>query len=134
MREVRTCRPPDAAWITAAARRWDVVPVVVQDPVWEQSFPDVAGVVLPLWDPDAQRMRATYLTQRECAERRTENECRFGAMVDSFARLALDPILLSHDDDESIFRAFHDWAEARRDELAGASPDGQHSERPGVEQ
>jgi hypothetical protein len=106
--------PPEDVWQEPLERDWDIVPVVLQDPVWEQSFPDVAGVVLPLWDPDAQRMRATYLTQRECAERRTENECRFGAMVDSFARLALDPILLSHDDDESIFRAFHDWAEARR--------------------
>ena len=34
------------------AAGWDVVPVVVQDPVWERSFPDVGGVTLPLADPD----------------------------------------------------------------------------------
>src|SRR5262249_51036880 len=33
--------PPHDVWLDAAARGWDVVPVIVQDPVWEQSFPDV---------------------------------------------------------------------------------------------
>ena len=33
--------PPidESTWLTAAARRWEVVPVVIQDLVWEQSFP-----------------------------------------------------------------------------------------------
>ena len=35
--------PPDAVWESAAARGWDLVPVIVQDPLWEQSFPEVAG-------------------------------------------------------------------------------------------
>src|SRR5581483_11336903 len=37
-------------WLHLRARGWDVVPVVVQDPVWEQSFPAVGGVVVPLAD------------------------------------------------------------------------------------
>src|SRR6266536_29842 len=37
-------------WISELERRWDVVPVVIQDPVWERSFPDVGGVVVPLHD------------------------------------------------------------------------------------
>ena len=32
-------------WLWALERRWEVVPVVIQDPVWEQSFPDVGGLV-----------------------------------------------------------------------------------------
>ena len=43
--------PPVAAWLEAGARRWDVVPVVIQDPLWEQSFPDVGSVVVPIADP-----------------------------------------------------------------------------------
>jgi hypothetical protein len=106
--------PPEDVWQEPLERNWDVVPVVLQDPVWEQSFPDVSGVVLPVWDPDSQRVRETYLTRRECEERRTANERRFAATVDRFARLGLDPILLSRADDESVYQAFHDWAEARR--------------------
>ncbi len=34
-------------WLWALERRWEIVPVVIQDPVWEQSFPDVAGLVVP---------------------------------------------------------------------------------------
>jgi hypothetical protein len=106
--------PPEDAWQEPLERGWDVVPVVLQDPVWEQSFPDVAGVVLPIWDPDAQRVRTTYLTRRECAERRSKNEQRFCAIVEHFDRLGLDPILLSRGDPDSVYQAFHDWAEARR--------------------
>ena len=40
------------------ALRWDVVPVVVQDPVWEQSFPDVGSVVVPVADPAGGGVRA----------------------------------------------------------------------------
>ena len=35
--------PPREAWTRALEQRWDVVPVVIQDPVWEQSFPAIAG-------------------------------------------------------------------------------------------
>ena len=34
----------------SAASAADVVPVVVQDPTWERSFPDVPGVLLPVVD------------------------------------------------------------------------------------
>ena len=31
--------PPATTWVKAFAHGWDLVSVVVQDPVWEQSFP-----------------------------------------------------------------------------------------------
>ena len=43
--------PADEIWLTAFEHRWDVVPIVIQDPTWEQSFPDVSGIVVPLRDP-----------------------------------------------------------------------------------
>lgn len=106
--------PPDDVWREPLERDWDIVPVVLQDPLWEQSFPDVAGVVLPIWDPDAQRMRPTFLTRRACDERRSANEQRFRDIVESFDRLGLDPILLSRSDAASVHQAFHGWADARR--------------------
>jgi uncharacterized protein (DUF58 family) len=43
--------PSRLTWLTAVEHMWDIVPVVIQDPVWEQSFPDVSGIVVPLRDP-----------------------------------------------------------------------------------
>jgi hypothetical protein len=106
--------PPEEAWREALQRDWDIVPVVLQDPVWERSFPKVAGVVLPVWDQEARRLRPTLLTLGECAARRTANEQRFRAICEQFDRLGLDPILLGRYDNESVWRAFHDWSEARR--------------------
>ena len=41
--------PPDMdAWQRALEHLWELVPVVIQDPVWERSFPDVGGVTVAL--------------------------------------------------------------------------------------
>ena len=48
---LRRRRSRQSMWRTLRALRWDVTPVVVQDPIWEQSFPDVGGVLLPVRDP-----------------------------------------------------------------------------------
>jgi hypothetical protein len=107
--------PPEEVWREALQRDWDVVPVVLQDPVWERSFPDVAGAVLPITYPEApRRLRATRLTRHECVVRRTANERRFRSILEQFDRLGLDPILPASHDDQSIWQAFHDWSEARR--------------------
>ena len=37
--------PPDLrTWQRALEHRWEVVPVLIQDPVWERTFPDVGGI------------------------------------------------------------------------------------------
>src|SRR5436190_1171553 len=71
----------DSAWLAALEHRWDVVPVVIQDPVWEQSFPDVAGVVVPLADPATGRVSLVRLSRREVEERRHANETRRAALL-----------------------------------------------------
>ena len=43
--------PAAEAWLDAIGHGWDVVPVVIQDPTWEQSFPDVGSVVVPFAEP-----------------------------------------------------------------------------------
>jgi uncharacterized protein (DUF58 family) len=108
--------PPPDAWLAATARLWDVVPVVVQDPVWEQSFPLVSGVVLPVAEPRDGRELDVRLTRREALARRAENERARAALLDSFVDLGFDPVLLDTDDPVGIELAFLDWAERRRDD------------------
>ncbi len=50
--------PSRETWLTAVEHLWDVVPVVIQDPTWEQSFPDVSGIVVPLRDARSGRVDA----------------------------------------------------------------------------
>jgi uncharacterized protein (DUF58 family) len=105
---------PDSMWLTFAARRWEAVPVVVQDPCWEQSFPFVSSLVLPLGDPETGAHVEVRLSRREVRERRALNERGRDELLAGFARLGLDPVLLDSSDAEEIDRRFLDWASRRR--------------------
>ena len=65
--------PSYEMWLAAIEHRWDVVPIVIQDPTWEQSFPDVDGIVVPLRDPRTGRVSSARLRRKEVAARREEN-------------------------------------------------------------
>jgi hypothetical protein len=105
--------PEGEAWVAALERRWDLVPVVIQDPVWEQSFPDVAGVVVPLVDPATGRLRPVRLTAAEVARRREANEQRLAGLLATFRALAVEPIVLSSSEPGEVLNAFLGWAEER---------------------
>jgi uncharacterized protein (DUF58 family) len=101
-------------WRRLRELRWDVVPVVIQDPVWEQSFPDVDGVVVPFADPTTGRAAPTRLSRRQARARRTANEERLELLLTRFRRLGIDPVLLSSADAEAVEQAFDRWARRRR--------------------
>jgi uncharacterized protein (DUF58 family) len=100
-------------WVEAKENRWDVVPVVIQDPTWEQSFPDVAGIEMPLRSPETGRGAPVRLTPGEVESLRQANEERFRSLLRSFTELDLDPVLVSSDNREQILGSFLEWAEAR---------------------
>ena len=106
--------PSDETWLRVLEHRWDLVPVVIQDPMWEQSFPDVHGLALPLRDPRTGRVAPVWLTAREAAKRREANERRFAELLDVFHGLDLDPVLVSSSDQGDILSSFLDWSESRR--------------------
>jgi uncharacterized protein (DUF58 family) len=101
-------------WLTAVEHLWDVVPVVIQDPVWEQSFPDVSGIAVPLRDPRTGRVTHVRLTRREVRERKRLHEERLLALLDELALLDLDPVLISSSDPAEVLASFLDWTEFRR--------------------
>jgi hypothetical protein len=107
--------PPSAdAWLDAVAHGWDLVPVVIQDPVWEQSFPDVASVAVPVADPRSGRKELVRLSRREAHELRSRNERRLANLLAELVSLGLEPVLLGKSDPFEIDRAFIEWAELRR--------------------
>ena len=105
--------PPVAAWLETGARRWDVVPVVIQDPVWEQSFPDVGTVVLPIADPAGGGTRLVRLTAGEARARREENEARLAGLLGELDSLGFDPLVIGSERPEEIDEAFLRWADLR---------------------
>ncbi len=101
--------PPDEeAWWRVLARGWDPVPVVVQDPVWEQSFPAVGGVPFKVAGGGV-----VHVSRREASSLRKEHETRFHSTVERLRALTLEPICIDAHDRLSIHAAFARWAAGR---------------------
>jgi len=106
--------PAADVWARLLERRWEIVPVVVQDPVWEQSFPDVAGTTIPFADPASGKVRLVRLTRREVTRLRLRNEARLQAILSALERGGLEPVLLGTAEPSAVHQAFADWAARRR--------------------
>jgi uncharacterized protein (DUF58 family) len=105
--------PPDEAWLAAVERRWEIVPVVIQDPVWEASFPDVGGLLVPYVDVASGRLARVRLSRREVAVRRAHNERRLHERLEFFRALGIDPVVIDAAEPDAILAAFLAWADAR---------------------
>lgn len=104
---------PLATWESALDRGWDIVPVVVQDPVWEQRFPDVDGVLTPLVGSDG-RVRLVRLARGESRVVRERHEQRFRELVDGVRSLGIEPVVVGQEDRERVFEAFLSWSAERQ--------------------
>jgi len=104
---------PAESWAHAADRGWDIVPVIVQDPVWEQSFPPIGRVMVTLADARGGAMRRVRLHPDEVEERRVHNEQRLRTLRDDFLRLGLDPVVVGDADPPAVHAILLDWANAR---------------------
>jgi uncharacterized protein (DUF58 family) len=103
----------EETWMSALERRWDIVPVVIQDPVWERSFPEVGGVVLPFHDHTSGGFVAVRLTDHEALRMREQNEARAADLLARFRMLDLGPVLVTTSDRGDIFQGFLEWADER---------------------
>jgi uncharacterized protein (DUF58 family) len=104
--------PPQSTWQMVASLGWDVVPVIVQDPRWEQSFPAASGVALPVTDASGG-FELVRLRRGEAAQRRAENQSRLATLQRDLAERDVDPVLVSNADSGAIHSAFLQWHERR---------------------
>jgi uncharacterized protein (DUF58 family) len=105
--------PPLATWEWALDRGWDVVPVVIQDPVWEQGFPDVDGVTMPLLGPDGER-RLVRLRRGESARHRERHAERRRSFLEGLSSLGIGCVLVSESDPGHVLDAFLAWSTERQ--------------------
>jgi hypothetical protein len=106
--------PPNrATWTHVTSRRWDVVPVVIQDPMWDTSFPDVAGLTIPFVDANTGEVLRVRLSQREVESRRAENEARIADLRAMFRSLGMEAVELTSDRPADVLGAFLAWADRR---------------------
>src|SRR5205085_4923771 len=98
------------AWARMLERRWDVVPVVVQDPIWERSFPKVEGLVVPFADPLTSAVTSVRLGWHEAAQLREANERRWRTLLADFRSVGLEPVVVDSHEPAEISAAFLRWA------------------------
>ena len=96
-------------WLWALERRWEVVPVVIQDPVWEQSFPDVGGLVVPFGNGGG----LVRVSAAEAERRRETNEERRRDLLHRLRALDLEPVLVSSHEHRDVLFSFLTWADQR---------------------
>ncbi|HEY5057566.1 MAG TPA: DUF58 domain-containing protein [Gaiellaceae bacterium] len=106
--------PPLEAWVRATGHGWDVVPVVIQDPVWESSFPPVGGVAIPVADPRRAGVSLVRLSRRAATRRREQNELRHTRLLAELDSFGLRSVAIGTSDPLEVDLAFVEWAEERR--------------------
>jgi uncharacterized protein (DUF58 family) len=111
--------PPAETWLRAIRHGWDLVPVVIQDPLWEQSFPAVGGIGVPIAEPRTGDVALVRMSRRQAAGRRAANQQRLAGLLVDFAALGLQPVLLGTSDPDGVDAAFLGWAEGRRNRAWG---------------
>ena len=105
--------PEPPAWQRALEHRWELVPVVVQDPVWERSFPDVGAITVPYADPETGRVVPVDLTRTEAARLRAEHEERDTDLTLFFRSLGVEPVQVASHHPGDVLAAFLRWADLR---------------------
>jgi uncharacterized protein (DUF58 family) len=93
---------------------WDVAPVVVQDPTWEQSFPAVGGVLVPYVAPGDAEIALVRMSARDVTVRRRENEARLERLLRRFRAHQLDPVVVGSASPAAVDAAFLRWAHLRQ--------------------
>jgi len=106
--------PPDLGiWQRALEHRWELVPVIIQDPVWERTFPDVSGISVPYAEPGSGRVSPIYLTRKEAVAFQRAHEQRWTELISGFRSLGIESVAVHTHDLAGMLDAFLRWADLR---------------------
>ena len=105
--------PEEPVWQRALEHRWEIVPVVVQDPIWERSFPDVGGVTIPYADAATGRVVPVYLTRAEADRLREEHLANREELTRVFRSFGTEPVEVGSHASGDVLGAFLRWADLR---------------------
>jgi uncharacterized protein (DUF58 family) len=105
---------PGRIWTRLAKLGWDVTILLVQDPVWEQSFPRIGGVVLPFAEPGVASRADVWIGRRRAETLAAANERRLERSIAQFRRLGFDTVVVGTSDQGKIAGLLHAWALRRR--------------------
>jgi uncharacterized protein (DUF58 family) len=106
--------PPDLdVWQRALEHRWEIVPVIVQDPVWERTFPDVSGISVPYAEPQTGRVSPVYLTRKEAKALRHAHDSRWEQLIRDFRSLGIESVAVHAHDLGAMLDSFLRWADLR---------------------
>jgi uncharacterized protein (DUF58 family) len=107
--------PPDlSVWQRALEHRWELVPVMIQDRVWERSFPEVGGITVTYSDPQSGRAYPVYVTRKDAVRLRAAHEARWDGLVRDFRSLGCEPVVVHTHDLGEMLGAFLRWADLRQ--------------------
>jgi uncharacterized protein (DUF58 family) len=106
-------QPPRPAVLEAFAElEWQLVPVVVRDPLWEQSYPVVtAGVTIPVAGDDLPRR----LSRGQAEALRETHETDTRLLLDGLQRAGFPAALIGSATPTDVVASFAAWSEACRD-------------------
>jgi uncharacterized protein (DUF58 family) len=97
--------PSDVVWPLVLDAGWELVPVVIQDPAWEQSFPpEAAGLVLEQDDGPVR------IGTSDAVRLKGEHECRIGEIAAWSARRGFDAVIPQGYEPPELVAAFRTWA------------------------
>jgi uncharacterized protein (DUF58 family) len=97
--------PSETAWPLVLDAGWEVVPVVIQDPVWEQSFPlEAAGLVLEQADGPVR------ISANDAARLKRDHECRLGEIAAWSAQHGFRAVVPRGYQPKQLVDAFRVWA------------------------
>lgn len=105
--------PSRDEWLDALERGYELVPVIVQDRIWEQSFPDIGGVVVPFVAADGSGVSLAAVTTREARTLRASNERRWDDLLHGLQALGMDPVVVDSHEQRDVGSAFLAWADQR---------------------
>lgn len=102
-------------WEGLIFRGYDPVPVLIQDPTWECTFPDaVSGLILPFRSPVTGRLEDRRYSKKAAVIQKQENEERLENIRETFRDARIDWVELTEENPDGINRKFREWSTARK--------------------